>query len=301
MSNDVASDTATAVAIVNIDDYSQVDLTMSQKAISFLPLGILAFATTTIVAAYKVTFASGVLDFQHGRVTTPPISMLMFAGPGRIMGQIGFPAVSALFGFVGPTFFQHLSQAITYVNGSERRHTFLQWSLKGTSLIGFLCLAIVGIIPLQEDLELVIKRQIPIRWDSILHQSAAGVFFFCGILHMGLWLALTMTCHPTLPIHYTQSPKSFRLKLLCFFLCFFPLPTAFLLHPISPIRKKLSLNSQDAGGITQYALVACVSTFFASYSCELWSLQQFTQRITQMQKQIKEATAKVAVETKKSK
>ena len=282
ISDEVAATATAAVAIVNIDDYSQVDLTVSQKAIAFLPLGILAFATTTIVAAYKATFASGVLDFQHGRVTTPPISMLMFAGPGRLMGQIGFPAVSVLFGMVGPTFFQRLSQAITFAD-SQKRHTFLQWSLKGTSLIGFLCLAIVGIIPLQEDLELVIKRQIPIRWDSILHQSAAGVFFFCGILHMGLWLALTMTCHPTLPFHWTQSPKSFRLKVLCFFLCFFPLPTAFLLHPISPIRKKLSLNSQDAGGITQYALVACVSTFFTSYACELWSLQQFTQRVTQIQ------------------
>ena len=205
------SSTSNQVAVALAEEYTKVELSMSQKAIALLPLGILTFATVTIISAYKATFASGVLDFQEGIITTPPISMLMFAGPGRRMGQFGFPGVSAMFGIVGPTFFRQLTKAIAAV-GSEKRHSVLKFCLKATAAVGFFCLAIVGIIPLQEDLELVIKRQVPIRKDSIIHQSAAGIFFACGIVHMGLWLWLTTTCHPNLPFHRRQSPKSFRLK-----------------------------------------------------------------------------------------
>lgn len=277
-------------------DYQQVHLRLPQKALAVLPLGVLAFAAVTIVAAYKATFAAGVLDYQHRPVTCPPISMLMFAGPGRRMGQIGFPSVSVLFNAVGWPFYGLLTRVIASTN---KNHPILLFGLKATSTIGFIGLAIVGLIPLQEDLELLMKRQVELRWDSIVHQTAALVFFLSSILHMGLWLWLATTCHPSLPIHRKQSPKSFRLKVACFILVFFPLPTAFLLHPISPLRKKLELNRNDAGGITQYALVACVSTFFASYSSELWSVQQYAERLNQLQMQVPKSAA--AAEVKKEK
>jgi hypothetical protein len=52
-----------------------------------------------------------------------------------------------------------------------------------------------------------------------------------------------------------------------------PLPTAFMLHPVSPARRHFHLSQADAGGLTQYVVTACVAGFFASYACELWHLQ----------------------------
>jgi len=94
------------------------------------------------------------------------------------------------------------------------------------------------------------------------------------MIHMGLWLRFTMQCPSSQIYHYQTSSKSFAFKLVCLGLCFFPLPTAFLLHPISPLKHRLALTDADAGGITQYALVTCVASFFASYSYELWYLQK---------------------------
>ena len=71
------------------------------------------------------------------------------------------------------------------------------------------------------------------------------------------------------PLHFRHASRSFAFKVGCLVLCFFPLPTAMLLHPASPVRGYLSLTDADAGGLNQYALVACVSAFFASYSLEL--------------------------------
>lgn len=282
-STSVATSPPTPVALV---EYHNVNLRLPQKALAVLPLGVLAFAVATIVAAYKATFAAGVLDYQHRPVTCPPISMLMFAGPGRRMGQIGFPSVSVLFNAVGWPFYGLLARVIA---STKQNHPLLLLGLKATSTIGFIGLAIVGLIPLQEDLELLMKRRVELGWDSVVHQTAALVFFLGSIVHMGLWLWLATVCHPSLPIHRQRSPKSFALKATCFVLCFVPLPTAFLLHPISPLRKRLELNQNDAGGITQYALVACVSTFFASYASELWSVQQYAERLNQMQMRVPSA------------
>lgn len=240
-----------------------------RKGMALLPLGILLCALLTISAAYQATFQNGVLDFQHGRVVTPPISMLMFAGPGRRIGQVGFPMVSILFGCCAPTFFGGVAKTV----GPGSHKTLLKY-LKTTSLIAFACLAVVGLLPLQPDLALVITHQAPLHWTSIVHQTAAALFFFFCIVHMGLWLYFCrVSCDPRLVLHATNSPKSFGFKSACFVLCFLPLPTAFMLHPVSPARRHYHLSNADAVGVTQYALVACVAGFFASYSCELWHLQ----------------------------
>ena len=241
-----------------------------RKGIALLPLGILLFALLTIFAAYRATFQSGVLDFQHGRVVTPPISMLMFAGPGRRIGQVGFPMVSILFGCCAPTFFGGVAKTV------GEAHKTLLASLRNTSMIAFCCLAVVGLLPLQADLALVITHQAPVHWTSIVHQTAAAFFFLFCIVHMGIWLYFCrVSCDSRLFLHATKSPKSFWIKSACFVLCFLPLPTAFMLHPISPARRHFHyLSKADAGGLTQYALVTCVAGFFASYSCELWHLQK---------------------------
>lgn len=262
-------------------------VTKRAKLEAFLPLGILLVAFVTIVASYQATFASDILEFQHGTVVTPPISMLMFAGPGRRYGQVGFPLVSLLFGGVTPLFYRVLRTAIKKTRQLQSRTTSWIPVLLVTSTLAFVCLAIVGAIPLQENLPLLMLQKVPLEYDSIIHQSAAAFFFLFSIIHMGTWLLFCrFWAQSDLPFYYKNSPLSFAIKVVCFGLCFFPLPTAFLLHPISPLRQRLALSEADAGGITQYALVACVATFFASYSLELWqhalSLEETETRTTRI-------------------
>ena len=57
-----------------------------------LPPLLFAFACVLFATAYQATFSSGVLA-PLGDSLTPPISLLMFAGPGRLIGQVGFPTL----------------------------------------------------------------------------------------------------------------------------------------------------------------------------------------------------------------
>ena len=243
-----------------------------RKAFALLPLGLVFVEYITIAKAYKAAFASDVLDFLNGRVKTPPISLLMFAGPGKMIGQIGFPLISVLGCSCLPEFFRGIEKASGQQLAKEYSNILLL--LRVSVLIAFSCLAVVGLLPLQEDINLVITQKYPVNWQSIIHQIAAALFFMLSIFHMGIWLYFTARkCSSTMPIHYKNSSKSFAFKALCFLFSLFPLPAAFILHPVSPLRKKLSLTNADAGGLTQYALVACVSCFFASYSYELWYME----------------------------
>lgn len=246
---------------------------MTDSMFALLPLGIFVVALITIVAAYLAAFGNGDMDFLNGRIKTPPISMLMYLGTGKRIGQVGFSLVSTLGYTCLPQFFRGVEERITIIMGDKEKHKRTLNFLRISIGIAFANLAIVGLLPLQADLHLVLKKEVPISWQSIIHQSAAGIFFLAAILHMGSWIYfVTRTCSDRLPFHYKNSPRSFYFKMMCLVLCFLPLPAAMLLHPISPLRKKLSLSKADAGGITQYALVACVSSFFASYSCELWTM-----------------------------
>mmetsp|Transcript_60953 Transcript_60953/g.70095 ORF Transcript_60953/g.70095 Transcript_60953/m.70095 type:complete len:298 (+) Transcript_60953:115-1008(+) len=283
-------------------------LSWEQTLFSLSPLGILLFALGTICAAYYTTFQTNQLDDLYGNdgdnntvvVVTPPISMLMFAGPGRRIGQIGFPLVSIMFFMCAPEFGRGLERTILLVNNNNTIKNFdelaatwqerqIYW-LKITSMIAFFFLAVVGLLPLQHDLPLVIKGQKQIGWDSLIHQLSAGLFFAFSIIHMGIWLRFcsisqtntgttTTTTTNENFYYYKKSPIPFVCKVACFVLCFLPLPTAFILHPISPIRNRFNLSDADAGGITQYALVTCIASYFASYTFELRQMMKQKQRV----------------------
>mmetsp|Transcript_32377 Transcript_32377/g.78686 ORF Transcript_32377/g.78686 Transcript_32377/m.78686 type:complete len:268 (+) Transcript_32377:752-1555(+) len=240
---------------------------LAESLFALLPLGIFLIALITIIAAYIAAFGNGDLDFLNGRVKTPPISMLMYTGTGKRIGQVGFSLVCILCYVCLPEFFLKVERIVGDRETYKKTLNFLRISVA----IAFANLAVVGLLPLQPDMHLVIKREVSISWQSIIHQSAAGIFFLTAIVHMGSWMYfVTRQCSDRLPFHYKNSPRSFYFKMICFILCFFPLPAAMLLHPISPLRRKLSLSKSDSGGITQYALVACISSFFASYTCEFW-------------------------------
>ena len=113
------------------------------------------------------------------------------------------------------------------------------------------------------------KGEDALTTDSIVHQSAAGIFFAGAIVHMGCWLRLVTTVDARCALARRRAPLSFCLKAAAFVFSFVPLPAAFMLHPASPVRARLGLSEADAGGIQQYMLVLCVATFFASYTIEL--------------------------------
>lgn len=239
----------------------------SNNAVAFFPLAIVLVEVLTIVSAYDAAFGEGDLDFLEGRIKTPPISMLMYTGTGKRLGQVGLPLVSILAYTCLTPFFRGMERMV----GSDTSHNKIFSCLRWSVVIAFAFLSIVGILPLQSDLPLAMKKEVPISLQSIVHQGSASMFFMVSILHMGIWLYfVTRKCSTALPFHYKNSPKSFLFKASCFLLCFFPFPAAILLHPVSPVNKRLSLTKADSGGIMQYALVTCISSFFASYSCELW-------------------------------
>jgi hypothetical protein len=148
--------------------------------------------------------------------------------------------VSILFGCCAPTFFSGVTKTV----GPQAHKTLLK-SLKISSFIAFSCLAVVGLLPLQADLALVITDQAPLRWTSIVHQTAALFFFFCCILHMGIWLYFCqVSSDPRLFLHATKSPKSFWFKSAC---CAVFLPPANSLYAPSGIASTETLSIFEHG------------------------------------------------------
>ena len=163
------------------------------RALALLPLAVLALACGLIWSAYVATFQSGVLH-GFGPMKTPPISMLMFAGPGRAMGQLGFPVVSLLNFVCAKALFHGLEQLAV--------HTRM---LKFTSTLAFVSLAVVGAIPLQADMLLVMKGLAKLNMSSGIHQGAAAIFFLMSIVHMVCWLRIVSTMPRGSPLHFWSS------------------------------------------------------------------------------------------------
>ena len=231
------------------------------RPIALVPPLIFAVALAAIVAAYVSSARAGSLAFQGGLVTTPPISLLMFDGPGRLIGQIAFPTVTLTFASVAPTVFRDLRNA--------RRAPKNTPGLAITSAIAFICLGLLGLVPLQRNVPDVMRGAAGLSSDSIVHQSAAAIFFLSSLLHQVLWLKLCYAERESPITGALYHSVSFWFKLGCTLFGVLPLPTAMLVHPASPARELLSLSDADYGGLHQYCLVLCVASFFASYSLEL--------------------------------
>ena len=108
----------------------------SMEKIALLPPLLFVYACVLFVTSYHATFSSGVLA-PLGDSLTPPISLLMFAGTGRRIGQVGFPTLCVGF----------------YVCMRRLRRALLAAGIKGVLLFGsantaFAALAVVGLVPL---------------------------------------------------------------------------------------------------------------------------------------------------------
>ena len=110
--------------------------------LSFLPIAICIIAVVVIVLAVQ-------LANQHKHLpkgmTYPPISLAMAKDPERTLGQVGFPIVSVLF------IICYLPFKKTVIMTLENRHKQNVSSACWAALFGFVCLGLVGAIPLQEN------------------------------------------------------------------------------------------------------------------------------------------------------
>jgi hypothetical protein len=236
---------------------------------SVRPLLLLLYALLLIATLYWKAFSSGILECPGlGALVTPAISLLMFDGPGRVIGQIGFPALGAMF----CTCVVPLRRGLQACLMNEPTPPSTNW-LIASACIAFAGLALVGAVPLQRNVCDVMSGRAPLSPYSIIHQMCAAVFFAGSALHMALWLMLAARVSKSCTISRASRPFSFAFKACCFVLSWLPLPAAFALHPASPLRTRLRLSDADAGGIQQYMLVVCVACFFASYSIELHVLE----------------------------
>ena len=125
------------------------------------------------------------------------------------------------------------------------------------------------LVPLQRDI--LFTNQL--SWSSTLHMSAAAVFFLGSTVHMIAWLAMVCAAAPpSSSIHFRVAWRSFCFKLCCCGGSLLPLPTSFLYHPASPLARGRQASLIDKGGLQQYAVVAFVSLFLASFAAELHTL-----------------------------
>ena len=134
----------------------------SMEKIALLPPLLFVFACVLFVTSYQATFSSGVLA-PLGDSLTPPISLLMFAGTGRRIGQVGFPTLCVGF----------------YVCMRRLRSALLAAGIKGVLLFGsantaFAALAVVGLVPLRHELIRLAPLALPPPTPSSLPGAAAA-------------------------------------------------------------------------------------------------------------------------------
>ena len=242
------------------------------RLLAGLPIAICVGAISVIVAAVRLA------NLQAGHlprgVTFPPISLAMAKDPERTLGQVGFPLVAILF-VVAYLPFKNIA-----VGTVEKRHKDTVSNACWAALVGFVCLGIVGAIPLQENaVDLMAANRggakPTLETQSIIHQAAAGIFFMCSIWHSSTILGIMQdTESPILNAKNERNYWSYFFKQGSMYIMFLPAVVSFALHPTSSLSKVLHLDkiikAGDIGGISQYIAVLAVMIFFTSYSIDFY-------------------------------
>eukprot|EP00944_MAST-04C_sp_MAST-4C-sp1_P007181 g7181.t1 len=237
-----------------------------------LPIAICLGALSVIVAA--VSLANRQAGHLPPGVTFPPISLAMAKDPERTLGQVGFPLVAFLFVIA------YLPFKNVAVGSVEKRHKDTVSNACWAALVGFVCLGIVGGIPLQDnavDLMSTNNRgtKPALETQSIIHQLAAAIFFMCSIWHSSTMLGIMQdTSSPILNANDKRNYWSYFFKQGSMYMMFLPAVVSFALHPTSSLSKILHLDkvikAGDIGGISQYIAVFAVMIFFTSYSIDFY-------------------------------
>jgi hypothetical protein len=251
--------------------------------LSFLPIAICIVAVVVIVLA--VQLANQHKGHLPKGMTYPPISLAMAKDPERTLGQFGFPIVSVLF------IICYLPFKKTVIMTLEDRHKQNVSNACWAALFGFVCLGLVGAIPLQENaVNLSSKNtKVKLQLQSIIHQLAAAVFFVCSIWHSQTILGVMVdTKSPILNVNIKRNYASYLFKQGSMYMMFMPAVLSFVLHPTSSIAKMLNLNdlikADDIGGIAQYIAVLAVMIFFTSYSIDFYHCHQINTKKLRLKK-----------------
>jgi hypothetical protein len=233
--------------------------------LSFVPLGICLLAFVTIY--WSVWMAHQTPGHLPPGMTFPAISLALAKEPERIIGQVGFPLVSLCFLFI---FFPFKSAGTALLGTSKYKNTFSTacWA----SLFGFINLAVVGILPLQDNAVDLMRGKANMEMQSIIHQLAALVFFMCSIYHIQAVLDIMENSQSLLFSNKRpENMLSYKVKRYCLYMLFLPAVISFTLHPSSVLMKFLGtkiIAAADVGGIGQYIAVFGISAYFTSYSLD---------------------------------
>lgn len=235
-------------------------------SLSFL-LPLLAAGFSVAVLMYCVQ-----LSKMHGHIPTtirtPPLSLAGIHAPEYFYFSSGFVAMSVLLVACEHLFFSALAPYLPLLSAEEEAELGLT-SSRGTVRLGFLGLALTGVLPLQ-------------GWGSacsLAHVLASLAFFMCSIQY-GFKMSHAL-CSPkldALPVHYRNAPLLWYVK--CGFLanCFLSFIPAQVLHPGgTPLKPHLGGQEAaeiDAGGFSQWWMVGSLILYFTCYSADIFILER---------------------------
>lgn len=257
-----ATATGTSVPTLELPKYSY-------RILSVMPILLSLFACVTIT--WSVRLSREMPGHLPKGMRYPAISLALAKEPERKIGQIGFPLVSFFFCVC---FFPFKDAATKTIEAKLRsKFTTAFWA----AFIGFMALAFLGIVPLQDNtVELAFgKKGGRLEFQSVVHQIAAAIFFGCSIYHCNTVLdIMDTTDSPLLSNKLVSNRTSYQCKLCSFYMMSLPAVVSFLLHPSSFMLKVTkywpTVQVADSGGISQYLAVSAITLFFTSYSIDLY-------------------------------
>lgn len=209
---------------------------------------------------------------NHAPLLVCPISFTGFLAPEKYIYSIGFTVSGIAFLFALIIITQKLQSKATSQNSEKKKKLVKLFFITG--VICIVAFVVHAIIPLQEDagqqvkgalLGLSPKTMTYLNWESIVHQSSAGIFFLFGLCNA--ICMLLMYREGLLKV----SRNVFFAKCFCVF-CMIAGPAAMILHPVSVNFGFEGLSPRGkliAGAISQYVIVGGLLGMVGLYSYDL--------------------------------
>lgn len=228
----------------------------------YIPIISGVICTLTIITTYIISRS---LNHYPEWMWLPVISLMGFKMPERVIYAIGF--TSAGLGY--------LVIAYQYIPGMRRLYMYIffyiypciynrtnvlgrTYAVYVGSILTYICiggLIIQACIPLQSD---ILDDDSKITFQSLIHQSSAGILFLCALVHgiITVYLFLTQT--------YYKCRLSVTLKIIPTVIIGLCIIGSMVLHPTVTNEKTASI----LGAVFQWLLVFSMIVLFGSYSVD---------------------------------
>lgn len=239
------------------------------RPLSLLPACTAFFAVASIVLCQILAHNAGHIPSW---LVCAPISLAGYAMPERAVYGAAFSLVTVLFALMAGALRRLVLRFM------EPQFQRLLQATSGTAGAAFLGLLVQGVVPLQSNVLDVLDppngKAPGVNAQSMVHQSAAAVFFGMSFIHAALVLLL-LAKSQCLPNALTRMRCSWWAKLSCMVIAVLPAVVAFLWHPSAGDGSRVALN---LGGVSQWVAVASMIAFYASYSLDFVALQAAARR-----------------------